>query len=501
MKFAEIRGSGLGSVIAENNSTKYYIKVTGSHSDLATENRISEVVINDSVISVSPLRGMNIQRFDNNMQFVESRSFDLYGSLTEQSSIMSEYIRSVTSGVLILYSYDAMGNNTVINELMKIYGASAWPWHINSTKRFAWCGIIDCKNSNMISDAMGGLGNSYFASLDYYIDTMEDMGVTGAGNVIIQDPNEYSGKQYLVKTYMEKTPLSELKQLKVGEWIYLRADLMHDNESVTNKITGVMTVQFYDQTSSYLKGITIRSNSTSYKTIEARSDIPANAFYVDIKYLHSPSGSDGTGTVSIKNVVVQPIAKEIVKNKPARLGRYTAPAREFREGTTTGNTVVRFTKDELIEASEMQEILGNEWIKVFEHRTLNGPYLFEDLQQALYSEIPYLYSNMKEINDFRLKDGKWRFKLVYDEGHIVWEQSSSPELSSVTGLKIIETTLSADSRPFGGIRRTVNDTNSRYDCNTGSTWYYAIGAIAVYGSGFPGPKGTVNSVQLYAWKE
>ncbi|MDE1093284.1 hypothetical protein OS113_28010, partial [Klebsiella pneumoniae] len=84
---AEIRGSGLGSVIAENNSTKYYIKVTGSHSDLATENRISEVVINDSVISVSPLRGMNIQRFDNNMQFVESRSFDLYGSLTEQSSI------------------------------------------------------------------------------------------------------------------------------------------------------------------------------------------------------------------------------------------------------------------------------------------------------------------------------------------------------------------------------------------------------------------------------
>lgn len=501
MKFAEIRGSGLGSVIVENNSTKYYVKVTGSHQDLELSKRISEVSINDIPNVVTPSRGMNIQRFDENMKFVEHRSFDLYGNLSGQSSIMSDYIRSIRTGALVLYSYDAMGNNDTLNELMKTYGSASWPWHINSTRRFAWCGIIDCKNSNIVADAFGGLGDSYAASVDYYIDTMEDMGVTGAGNVIVQDHIEYSGKEYLIKEYMKQTPLSELKQLKIGEWLIVRADIMQDTEATTNKVSGIVTVQFYDINGSYLKGISVRSTGESYKTYELKSDIPENAHSLDISCLHIPSASSGKGTVFVKNVVVQPIAKNIDKNLPARLGRFSAPANEFREGTTTGNTVVKFTKDELIEASEMQEMSGGEWIKVFEHRVLNGPYLFEDLTQALYSETPYLYSNMQGINDLRLQDGRWRFKIVYEEGYIVWEQSSSPELSEATGLKIIENTLSEDSRPFGGIRRTQNVANSRYDCNTGSTWFYAIGAMMIHAGGIPGPKGAVRSVQLYAWKE
>ena len=70
--------------------------------------------------------------------------------------------------------------------------------------------------------------------------------------------------------------------------------------------------------------------------------------------------------------------------------------------------------------------------------------------------------------------GKYEFMLTYPRlsatAYNRWSQTSSPNSSTVTGLSKITTAWSGH---FGGIRRT-NGT-SVYNCDTGDTWYAAIG--------------------------
>lgn len=505
MRFAEIRGSGLGSVIAENNSTKYYIKVMGTNYDIpAGEPRdVAGVYLNDVKISTILRRGLNVVKLDESMKVLEQITFDTYTDAEVQGQRVIDYLEATKTGLIAIFTWDSQQSSVALSKAMQKWGASAWIYHSNERFRYSWCGLYDCKTGNMVSDAAGGRGNSYPALLDYYIDTSADLGVTGAGQVVTQDPLEYSGTgKYLIKSYHDKKNMAQnFPQLKPGEWMQIRCDFKQDAASITAKVQCLLTMQFYDAAGTMLKGINItKSPGLNWSSYEIKSDIPAGAVSLDFGFYHYPS-TVSTGVVFVRNVVAQPINKEVTKSQSARFGRFSAPSKEFREGTLTGSTVVKFTKDELIEASEMQEIAEADWVKVFEHRTLGQMFLFPDIDSGLYSEVPYLYSNMKMINDLRLTDGRWRFKLVYEEGEIEWEQSSSPEESSVTGLKIIRSTLPSTAKPMGGIRRTANVSNSRYDCNTGSTWFYAIGAMASHGIGFPGPTTGVSSVQLYAWKE
>lgn len=511
MKFAEIRGSGLGSVIAENNSTKFYLKVIGTNYDIPVGpgRDVTGVYLNDTkVISNTQMgRGINIVKFDDSMKFVEIQIFDIYGSYEVQLNRMKDYINDTKTGLLAMFTVDAISTGDKINVLMKEWGAGAWCYFLPDVtqRRYSWCGILDAKTKNMVSDAAGGKGNSFPASIDYYLDTMSDLGVTGAGQVITQDPAEYSGTDiYLVKSYHDIKSIAEhFPQIKPGDWMQIRCDMKQNAEATTSKVQGLLTMQLYDENRTWLRGINITKDAgPDWKSFDVKAEIPANAVYLDLGFYHYPS-TIKTGTVFIRNVVAQPIAPEVVKKLPARLGRFTAPAKEFREGTLSGSTVVKFTKDEMIEASEMQELVYGEWIKVFEHRMLGSDHLFPDIDSSLYSEIPYLFSNMKGLPDLRLQDGRWRFKIVYDDKYMIWEQSSPVEEDVAAGFKLIETNMT-DYSQMGGIRRATAGAadRSRY---TGSiidgNWWYAIGATSIYDTGFPGYKTGVRNVQLYAWKE
>jgi hypothetical protein len=70
--------------------------------------------------------------------------------------------------------------------------------------------------------------------------------------------------------------------------------------------------------------------------------------------------------------------------------------------------------------------------------------------------------------------GKYEFMLTYPRQSATaynrWSQTSSPNSSTVTGLSKITTAWNSH---FGGLRRT-NGT-AIYNCDTGSSWYAAIG--------------------------
>lgn len=506
MAFAEIRGSSLGSVIAENNSTKFYIRVVGHQNDMNTVNKDKAGVWINGVQSYKAIsgRGIQIVKMDQNLNKIEQVAFDLYGNAGPAATSMISYVDNMPTGfILAMFTFDAVGNNTQIATAFKKWGASCWGYHFSGQRRYSWSGIYDSTTKNMIADAFGGMGNEFNPDFDYYIDTSADLGVTGLGSTIVQDPAEYTGWQtYKVKEYYPKSNLAtEFPNLSPGEWVRMQCDFKQDQNAINDKVQCLLTFQFYDSNGSYLNAISIlKTAGLDWSTNVIEQKIPDKATQFDIGFYHFPSTAK-TGSVYVKNVVIQPISEPKKKGLKARLGKYSVPTNSYSEGTTSGATVAKFTKDEQLDAKEMLEMSGGAWIKVFEHRTLDSQFMFPDVgDSVLYSEIPYLYSNLKNIDDYRLSDGRYKFKLEYSEGALSWEQTSSIEAASVTGFKLIENNMTG-TRAFYGLRKNGN--NSRYNGSNDNTWYYAIGAINVFNGGIPGAfdKTATQEVRLYVWKE
>lgn len=505
MKFAEFRGSGLGSVIAENNSTKYFINVVSTNASQGSLIDNAGVFVNKEKISLENSRGLNVIKMTKDMKFVEHKTFDIFKDYDVQLSVFENYLKDDVDSIMFMFTFDSIQNGPRLNTVFKTLGAGSWCYHQSGKLMFSWSAVYDSKRKNIVSDASASEGATYTASIDYYIDTQNDLGVTGAGNVLIQDPVEYKGKKYIVKQWKGVSPITDFPWISVGELIRVQGDLKHDNEATLNKVSGYLAVQFYDENRAYLRSIIAKSSSEEYKTVITKDVVPVGAKFIEIVFIHSPSSKDDLGEVFCKNVCIQPIEKEVgQKSRFSRFGKYTAPSNEFREGTTTGNTIVKMT-NELIEASEMQEISFGEWIKVFEHRTLGQSFMFDSMESAFYSEIPYCYSNMRMLPDLRIKDGSWRMKLVYPQGHIIWNQKHSVEDMSPQEITIIEDTINIPNKAeFIGLFRSTNESfneNTRYQGSSTDRWYYAIGALVAWNKSFPGPGIVVDEVQLYAWKE
>ena len=119
------------------------------------------------------------------------------------------------------------------------------------------------------------------------------------------------------------------------------------------------------------------------------------------------------------------------------------------------------------------------------------------------------YSIMSELEEFRRRNGKIRFKLVYDDFVVgtgpfeeIWEQSSNPLQTvgeQVVGYELISTT---DPYPeFRGLALS-NSTSARFDGTAGTDWWRALGlSTAFTGNTFPVNEtalSTARIVELYA---
>lgn len=92
------------------------------------------------------------------------------------------------------------------------------------------------------------------------------------------------------------------------------------------------------------------------------------------------------------------------------------------------------------------------------------------------------YSRMGIVDLFQGENGKYEFMLTYPSLSSIlynrWTQTSSPNASSVTGFTAITTAWSTHN---AGIRRP-NIGSTIYNCDTGSTWFAAIGQTATWTS-------------------
>ena len=505
MSFAEIRGSGFGSVIAENNSTKFYIKPVGVHSDMTVN---AGVYVNDVLKTRTNNDGLTVYEFDIEMNLLKQQTFNFDESLTSEVTRFKDYMTAITGAVVVMTTFNKISNNADLSAYMAQIGSSTWPsWltaSMTDAKKFAYCCIYDPKTKNIVAEAVGSRGSNYPATIDYYFDSSIDLGTLGAGRSLVEQATEYSGSAYTVKNYVVKQSLTNFPHITSGEWLNIRCDMKRDQAAITAGVQCRMIVQFYSK-GSYLTAMgPIKTPGLEWTTEEVIQQIPEGADEVEISFYHAPATLDGQGLAFVKNVIVQPTNASVKKNKTARLGRFSAPTDSFKEGPIVNqpNTVLKFTNDDLLEASELQELDSGYWVKLLDHNTLNKGMMFANFEQALshvnYDES-YLFSIMDKLEDFRMQNGKFRFKIEYNIlGSIEWTQSSSPEESTVKDLNIIKNTVGG-TQAFLGIRRCT--TGARYSCSTDDTWYYALGAIELWSGGIPANGEAVQQVRFYAWKE
>lgn len=516
MSFAEIRSNSFGSVISENNSTNFYIKLVGVHNNLS-ESQKEEwgIHVNNLRVSTQPRRGINIVKFADNMTVIEQVVFDLYQNPTTDGQRFIEYLKNSTN-IMALYSSDAIGDTVDINNAMKALGSSVWPfWFMDLTpeqyadsinRRFAYAALIDGKSQNVITEAAGSRGAGFAALTEYSLDTSTDLGSIGMGASIIEDAIEYSGKVYNVKLYDSGSPISKYPQIQKNEYIRMRADFKRDQEAITNNVECRLQVQFYDVNNGFLEAVTIRAfPGLAWETQEIVTQITKDVRYIDIGFYHAPVELNNKGTTFVRNVVIQPSTAPPKSVKKIRFGR-TAPTQMFKEGAISGqpNTVVKFTSDEQIEASELQELNSNGyWVKLLDQNTLNKGEVFPSREAVQSSLIPHLYSDMKSVEDYRGFNGKFKFRIDYelDKGTIIWEQSSNPNESSVRDLRIIQNDLKNSTKTFTGISLS-NSPSTVYDCDSSSNWHYAIGTLSPWLGGIPSNNDiSSNHVRFSVWKD
>lgn len=517
MSFAEIRGASFGSVISENNSVNFYVKVVGVQGYLTTEQR-SEwgVHVNNIRVSTIQNRGINIVKFDDSMKVIDQVSFDLYDRADIDGQRFIDYMNASTN-MMALFTSDAIGNTANIQAMMNKFGSSVWPeWLINATgdqtetlfnKRFSYAAFVDGKTKNIVTEATGSRGEGFAALTEYSLDTAKDLGSIGMGKSLVEDSTMYENSVYEVHMYQKETSLTNLPHIQKGEYIRLRGDFKRDQVAIDNKVECRLQVQFYDANSSYAENITLGVfPGLEWETKEFVGKINNDVSSVDIGFYHAPQILDGLGVASVRNVVIQTSNEPPKSVKKIRFGR-TAPTQIFKEGTIDNqpNTVVKFTSDEQIEAIELQELdTGGYWVKLLDHNTLNKGEVFASREDVQYSITPNLYSNMRSVEDYRGFNGKFKFRIDYelDRGFIEWEQSSSPNDPVALDVRIIVNTLVDTTKPFTGISISSSTTDTVYDCDSSSEWFYAIGALKSYKTGIPANNNIESQyVRFSVWKD
>lgn len=506
MSFAEFRSSGFGSVISENNSTKYYLRVIGTNA--STDSQLG-LFVNDKQVIIPTYKGITVSKFTKTMTFVASQGFDIFGSVDVQAQRLIDYINNATEDIIVIQSRTAISTNDLLTSFMNTIGSSVWPaWLKNKEttdyeKEIGYAALYDVKSKNIVGEAVGSLGSDYPAQFDYYFDDLNDLGSIGAGKSLIDDTKEYSGSNYAVKMYQERGAISKYPQLSPTDWLSLRCDFKRDQKAIDVNIDCQLSVQFY-KSGAYLKGITISSKpGLDWKTETLTQKVPEDANEISIGFYHGPSTAT-EGLAFIRNVVIQPTNASVKKGiKNSRLGRFSAPTENFKEGPIGGNTIVRLTRDESIEAIEMQELAGGYWIKILDHNSLRSGKVFATKDEALENvnyDKTFLYSTMNKIKDFRLKDGRYRFRLEYENaiGFIEWEQTSSPEDSTVVGYKLLKDGM-INKTVFEGIKLSTNP-ESRYVGNSKND--FQLGALVSLDNGIRlSESSSANHARLYVWKE
>ena len=137
-------------------------------------------------------------------------------------------------------------------------------------------------------------------------------------------------------------------------------------------------------------------------------------------------------------------------------------------------------------------------VLVFSHDIDVGG-VFTDLAEVNSVDTAGKYSILNTLEDYRLPEGNFRFKLKYPDTNVemIFEQDTNPltgPIGSTTGFNLIEGTGYGPN--FKGMALSQSS-SAAYDGKLGSSnWWYALGVFATHQGGVPASDSPTTIAQL-----
>lgn len=333
--------SVVSSVFSEGNAVKYKLCVRGSNAD----SRINdvEVTINDVDIinrATQRGRGLNLAVIDpTTSTLVEWKYFDIYASNNSVAiSAMQDYISGLPiNRIVAIFSWDSMKSTDILDAYMTgTLGSAAWPnsRYINQTAtasfnpaRSSYSAIYNSKLRKIVCENFVGnssLGDDTRSFVEIVYDELDDVGITGIPQRIIDDPTERTGNGsvYAVYTWPNTQSVGSGGDLNISDVLRLNADLFQDQTLTDAGGYAVISV-FAKNSGGVITGETrIDSRGGTPGQYISKSDyftIPANSTQVGCTFYHFPS-TVKTGTSKVKNVVLTKVTKIPSNHDGAAIG-------------------------------------------------------------------------------------------------------------------------------------------------------------------------------------
>ncbi|QPI17926.1 hinge connector of long tail fiber proximal connector [Pectobacterium phage POP12] len=409
--------SFVSNIVSEANAIKYRLIVRGSNTN-SSNTRVHASLNGVDLINPNVDRGRGLCMIvldGTTLSRIDYRSFDVYGFTETNSQAMKDFMTNQPSNRLVLiYSFDAIGSNQVLQDFMVSIGSTAWYsdfLNLSATstdyRRSSYSAVYNSTMKKIVSEnfVAGTVGNLVDSRslVDIVFDEFSDIGVNGIPERIADDGTLYeSNGNYSFHNYASHAIPSN--KAKAGNIYRITAELMHD-QTVGNLNGSCRLYTFIKNNQNWLGEKVLSTTglaANQWHKLEAYYQIPidtaANSFGVES--YHFPSSITSQGKCSIRNVSVTQVSKIPSQRGSAMFGVNGIRLERMVEEKPTGTPIDRLLSIPVSESGQNSSKLI-ESSKFKEYETIFN----ESIEVAGSSGVSLWNTSRNELSGYGLKTG------------------------------------------------------------------------------------------------
>lgn len=345
-KFAEVSEFGLSvSTLTGASGALFNIYALGQQFGGASSTR--KLLVNHQNVLVhegvdhSARRGLNLTIFDSNMKVTYMATFDVYGTVDNNSNALATRLNSMTAGELgVLTSYDAINSNATLDAAMRSFRSSAWPgveyfsqnFPNTGARRVSYCAILCGRKHAVVAEKfIGHAAPTSDAIIEIAFANTANIGYAGFARPIFSEHEtiESTGINELVHTYASDT-LANLN-LRVGDDFIFKVLAEINEISAASKTYLNVEVLYQNAAGATLSSLTHKVKSVEgWEIVELRGTIPANTvkLTVQVRKLREEAGNP-EGTQYLKNAIFSLADNNEARTTAVSIGVYGTAAKDF----------------------------------------------------------------------------------------------------------------------------------------------------------------------------
>ncbi|UYD59361.1 long-tail fiber protein [Aeromonas phage avDM6] len=256
------------------------------------------------------------------------------------------WLTSLSDGIVLMKSKGTNTTNGTINAVFKKIGNIGWEnhWNIsNGTSASRYAAIYDTGLKKIMVEMLG-VSSNIKISLETVFDTFNDIGVTGYGNALVYDQNEYISETPTtpeIVRYMNGSQSLSSIGVNTGETLRISLDMYrNDLAALAGESIRLYFIGYKGNTSVTSNFVEVSDTSGSWEYKYGEITIPSTIDNLRIYATAWPIKSSYQGTFGTRCISVYRKKKDVSKSGKGSFGQWGFITESAKE--TSGNIVGSF---------------------------------------------------------------------------------------------------------------------------------------------------------------